>query len=166
MDNFNYQFFEEFTKLNKTCVSVYQLDGGILGYLVQMGDVSGDYADTIPNWHEDMAQLHRYRMIHQALVQSAEVFESPICDRSDVEWLKDFEVRIMERRDPLALLHKWGYRAEDDSKRRLEGGRSKEIAIQSADPRDRYINSYFLVGFILVAVVLTCLICTFVLPQL
>ena len=30
MENLNYVLFDEFTKLNKTCITVYQLEEGIL----------------------------------------------------------------------------------------------------------------------------------------
>ena len=163
MDNFNYQFFEEFTKLDKTCVSVYQAEGGTLGYLAQMRGVSGTGADIVPHWTADLEQLHRYRTIYLALAQSAEAFEECLCSREDVRWIQEFRNRIMERKDPLALLHNRGYRAEDDAKLRLQDERSGEIVIQAMNPRDRYVNGPMVVGVILVAVILTCLICAMLL---
>ena len=165
MDNFNYQFFEEFTKLDKICVSVYQAEGGTLGYLEQMRSASGIGADIVPRWTADLEQLHRYRTIYLALAQSNEAFEERLCGREDVRWLQEFHNKILERKDPLALLHSRGYRAEDDAKQRLEGERSGENVIQVKNPRDRYVNGPVAVGVLLIAVVLTCLICAFLLTQ-
>ena len=166
MDSFNYQFFEEFTKLDKTCVSVYQAEGGTLGYLEQMRGVSGAYAELVPHWTADLEQLHRYRTVYQALAQSADAFEEALCNQQDVDWIREFSTRIMERRDPLALLQLRGYRAEDDAMQRLEDERFGEIVMQTINPRDRYVNGPFVVTVILVAVVLTCLVCTLVLSKL
>ena len=164
MDKFNYQFFEEFTKLDKTCVSVYQAEGGTLGYLEQMGSVSGVCAELIPNWVENLEQLHRYRTIYLALSQSPDAFEECLCTQADVQWLRDFRSRIMERKDPLALLRQKGYRAEDDAVKRLEGERG--IMLQGMNSRDRYVNGPFVVAIILIAVVLTCVLCMLILKYL
>lgn len=166
MDNFNYHFFEEFTKLDKLCVSVYQVEGGTLGYLAQMRSVSGSYADYVPHWTTDLEQLHRYRSIYQALAQSPDAFEECLCGLEDVRWVREFQARIMERKDPLALLQIKGYRAEEDAIQRLEDERSGEVVIQSTNPRDRYVNGPVVVVMILVAVVLTCLACALILPVL
>lgn len=166
MNDFNYQFFEEFTKLDRICVSVYQAEGGTLGYLEQMRSVSGVYADRVPHWIEELEQLHRYRTVYQALAQSTEAFDEALCRQEDVDWIRDFGNRIMERRDPLALLQHGGYRAEDDAVQRLENERVGEIVMKGINPRDRYINGPLVVGIILIAVVLTCVLCMLVLPLL
>lgn len=166
MNDFNYQFFEEFTKLDKTCVSVYQAEGGTLGYLEQMRNVSGSYAEIVPHWTQELEQLHRYRTIYQALSQSPEAFAECLCARDDVEWIQDFGRRIMERNDPLALLQLKGYRAEEDALQRLEDERACEVMIQAVSPQDRYVNGPRVVWIILIMIVLTCLLCMVVLPRL
>lgn len=166
MDHFNYQFFEEFTKLNMACVSVYQAEDGTLGYLEQMGSVSAVGADLVPNWVQDLEQLHRYRTVYQALSQSTDAFEECLCTKEDVQWIMEFRNKIMERKDPLALLQLKGYRAEDDAKQRLENERSSDIVMQTMNPRDRYVNGPFAVWVILIAVVLTCLLCMLILSYL
>lgn len=166
MDHFNYQFFEEFTKLDKTCVSVYQVEGGTLGYLEEMRSVSGICVDIIPHWMEDLEQLHRYRTVYQALSQSASAFRECLCQQEDVDWICDFRKRIMAREDPLALLQRKGYRAEDDAIQRLEDERASDIVMQTMNPRDRYVNGPFAVWIILIAVVLTCALCMLILPRL
>ena len=166
MNDFNYRFFEEFTKLDKLCVSVYQAEGGTLGYIEQMRSVSAVCADTIPNWTAELEQLHRYRMVYQALAQSTEAFNEQLCGQEDLDWLRDFYNRIMDRKDPLALLQSNGYRAEDGAIQRLEGERACDIVIQAASPRDRYVNGPAMVWVIVLAVIVTCILCMLVLPRL
>lgn len=166
MNEFNYQFFEEFTKLDKICVSVYQAEGGTFGYLEQMRSVSGTYADCVPNWMTELEQLHRYRTVYQSLAQSQEAFGEVLCNQEDVEWIREFGNRIMERRDPLALLHYKGYRAEDDALQRMEDERVCGIVMQGINPADRYVNGPMMVWVILIAVLITCAVCLVILPRL
>lgn len=166
MENFNVQFFEEFTKLDKACASVYQMEDGTFDYLWQMGHLSAAYADLIPSWNEDLTMLHRYRAVYQALCQSSDAFQEGLCSQQDVAWVQTFADRIMARNDPLALLQKRGYLAEDAAKQRLDSSRESEPMMRSVYPHDRYVNGPLFVGIIVVAVILTCLFCTFVLPSL
>ena len=115
---------------------------------------------------QDLEQLHRYRTVYQALAQSSDAFEECLCTREDVQWIAEFRKKIMERKDPLALLQLKGYRAEDDVKQRLENERSGEIVMKTMSSRDRYVNGPFVVWMILIAVVLTCLLCMLILSYL
>lgn len=166
MNEFNYQFFEEFTKLDKICVSVYQAEGGTAGYLEQMRSVSGSYAVGVPNWMIELERLHRYRTLYQSLAQSPAAFDEALCNQEDVDWIREFGNRIMERRDPLAMLHYQGYRAEDDALQRLEDERACEVVMQGASPGDRYVNGPLMVWVIVIAVILTCAACLIILPRL
>lgn len=165
MNDLNYQFFEEFTKLNKICVSVYQTEG-TGGYLEQMRGVSCVYAEDIPNWMTELEQLHRYRTVYQALAQSPEAFHEKLCSQEDVEWVRNFGNRIMERKDPLALLHYNGYRAEEDAIQRLEDERVCDTVLQGAGPGDRYVNGPVVVWMIVIAIIVTCVVCMVALPRL
>ena len=161
----NYQFFEEFTKLDKICVSVYQTEG-TGGYLEQMRGVSCVYAEDIPNWVAELERLHRYRTVYQALAQSPDAFAQKLCSQEDVDWVRDFGSRIMERRDPLALLHQRGYRAEDDAIQRLEDERVCDTVMHGVGPGERYVNGPVVVWMIVIAIVVTCIACVVALPKL
>ena len=165
MDNLNYQFFEEFTKLDKTCVTVYQAEGGTLWYLAQMRSVSWSSAELVSSWASDLEQLQRYRTIYLALSQSPAAFAERLCNWEDVQWIQRFRKKIMERKDPLALLQLRGYRAENDAIQRLEDERFGETVSKSAGRRDRHRGGHLGVGVILVAVALTCLICALLMTR-
>ena len=166
MENLNYVLFDEFTKLNKTCITVYQLEEGILDYIALMAGVSSAYWDTVPDWGMDFEQLNRYQSMYHSLSQSMEAFQECLCQEEDVAWVRKFHARIIDRRDPLALLQERGYRAEDDAKQRLEDDRTGEITIQTINPRDRYVNGPMVVWVIVIAMVLTCLTCLLLLTHL
>lgn len=159
MDNLNYVLYDEFTKLNKACITVYQMEDGISDYIAQMADVSSAFWDAVPDWTLDFEQLHRYRSLYHSLAQSMEAFGEYLCSQEDVDWVRNFHTRIMERKDPLALLQEHGYRAEDDAKQRIEDDKLGDLTIQAVGSRDRYVNGPMMVGIILAAMVLTCLLC-------
>ena len=79
MDNINYQFYEEFTRLDHTCAEIYQLENGVGTYLAEMDAVSSAYAEAVPGWIENMEQLYRLFMLRKALAQSQEAFMETIC---------------------------------------------------------------------------------------
>lgn len=165
MDNQNYLFYEEFTKLNQICVAIYQMENGVRDYIAEMAGVSSTYWEIVPHWKEDLDQLYRYHMAYSALAQSSDAFQEYLCTREDVDWLAQFRTRIMDRKDPLALLQEHGYRAEDDAKQRLEDDRAGDIVIQTMNPHDRYVNGPLVVWVLLIAVVLTCLVSMLLLGQ-
>ena len=165
MDNLNYQLYDEFTKLNKACITIYQMEEGIADYMEAMASVSSAYWDVVPNWNLDLEQLHRYQTVYRSLAQSMAAFGEHLCCQEDVDWLRQFRTRIMERKDPLAQLQERGYRAEDDARQRIEDDRDSEIMMQTINPRDRYVNVPFVLWTLVIAMVLTCVICLFLLRK-
>lgn len=155
MDNMNYRFYEEFTKLNQICQAIYQNEDGISNYMEEMACVSNAYGATVPNWIEDLDQLYRYHMIYNSLAQSEEAFREHLCCQADVDWVRKFTGRIMERQDPLAVLQEKGYLAADDARHRIEDNRM----IEEMTAYEQNDGGRFGVWVILAAVFLTCLIC-------
>ena len=155
MDNMNYLFYQEFAKLDQSCQTIYQNEDGICNYIAEMAGVSVAYGATVPNWTEDLDQLYRYHMIYNALAQRDEAFQELLCCQADIDWIRQFHDRIMERQAPLAVLQENGYHAADDARHRLEDLRIQEEI--SAIERDD--NGRFAVWIIIAAVFLTCLIC-------
>lgn len=166
MDNLNYLFYEEFTKLNRLCTTIYQMEDGVAGYIAEMGGISNTYGEMVPKWGEDFEVLCRCHMTYCTLTQSADAFRECLTGQEDVDWVKDLCSRIMERKDPLALLQERGYRAEDDARERLQEDRSGEMVIQTLNPRERYVNGPLVVWVIVIGVVLACLISILVLSQI
>ena len=159
MDNINYQFYEEFTRLDHTCAEIYQLENGVGTYLAEM--------DAVPGWIENMEQLYRLFMLRKALAQSPEAFMETICAPEDVDWLRDFRQLIMDRKDPLALMKQHGYQADEDARKRLNDVRlpMEYEADKRRFDRDQYVNGPMVVTLIIIAVILTCILCSFLISK-
>lgn len=166
MDNLNYQFYEEFLRLDRLIIMVYQVQDGVSDYIKQMASVSSTYAMGITGWISDMEQLYRFRSVRNALAQSTDAFKEPLCDQGDIDWMKKFYQRIIDRKDPLALLKFHGYRADDDSQQRRLDEQAPAAEAEFRNSHDRYVNGPLVVGLIIAAVVVTCLFCLFVLTKL
>lgn len=166
MDNLNYLFYEEFSRLDQLCCDVYQMEDGVSSYLAEMGGVSSVYAETVPGWIGDMEQLYRFLMVRNALAQSSDAFREPLCSRMDVDWLRQFRQRLLERKDPMALLKDHGYRADDDAQQRIIDNRIPTAEEEYRSNHDRYVNGPLVVVLIIAAVLVTCLACLFVFGKL
>ncbi len=103
MKNINQQFLEEYKRLDKLCQEVLGTEKGITAYIDEMKDSVGG---IIPGWAEDLKMLKELRHIRNMLSHDVGTFDQNVCDIDDVEWLEDFHSRIMNGKDPLALLAK------------------------------------------------------------
>ena len=168
MDNVNYQFYEEFTKLDRLCSEIYQLDNGVGTYLAEMTAVSAAWAEKVPGWIPDMEQLYRYYVLRKAMAQSGEAFRDTLCAREDVQWVQQFHQRILERSDPLARLKENGYRADSDAQQRLIESRIPEEVHPEfrKSSQERYVNGPAVVIGMLIAVVVTCAAFLFLISRL
>ena len=168
MDNVNYQFYEEFTKLDRLCSEVYQLDNGVGTYLAEMSAVSAAWAEKVPGWIPDMEQLYRYYVLRKAMAQSSEAFQDTLCAHEDVLWIRQFHQRILERTDPLATLKANGYHADSDAQQRLMESRIPEELPPEygKSSRERYVNGPVVVVGMILAVLATCALFLFIISRL
>lgn len=105
MGNLNHVLFEEFKHLDKLCGELYGDQRGVSHYIDDMKDVSESVYRYIPNWKEDLEQLVRIRHERNHLAHTEGAFNEDMCTPKDIGWSKDFQRRILNQSDPLALLH-------------------------------------------------------------
>lgn len=166
MENLNYLFFEAFTRLGKLCNEVYQEEDGVSFYISEMARASDSYADEISGWIGDMEQLYRYRSVYNALAQSQDAFEKPLCEQIDLDWLEKFRCRILERTDPLAQIKLESRTLAEDPRLNPVDNREQDMEKEFRNIHDRYVNGPLVVGLMLTAVIATCLFCLFVLTKM
>ena len=106
MNPYNNNFFEEFKRLDKLCCGIYQTDrGGVTSYIEDMKAAAWFDSRAVPNWERDLAKLKQLRHYRNQLAHEEGAFEEVLCIQDDIDWLKDFHDRILDRSDPMALLH-------------------------------------------------------------
>ena len=106
MNNLNYVFFEEYTRLDKLCKDIYGTDKGVSNYINDMMSASWSDCRYITNWKTDLAQLKRIRHLRNRLAHETGAFSNEICTQNDIDWIKTFHKCILNQSDPIALLHK------------------------------------------------------------
>ncbi len=105
------------------CKQVLSSDKGVSTYIDEMEKEGHIYVE---NWEREYKQLKRMRWIRNRLAHEINVFEEDIVTVQDIEWLRDFRVRILERSDPFALL-----------RQRKCGNDKKYIAIEKETKKGR-----------------------------
>ncbi len=106
MENLNVVFFEEFKRLDKICREIYGANqGGVTSYIEDMRRISPFESREIPSWDSDLQFLVKMRNVRNQLSHGIDTMNLPMCDQSDILWLKDFYNRILGQSDPIALLY-------------------------------------------------------------
>lgn len=102
MNNLNWEFFEAYKRLDELCKQVLLSDRGISEYIKEMENEGQVY---VGGWERDYKQLKRMRWLRNQIAHEADTIEKNIVTMQDIEWLKEFHVRIMECKDPFSLLN-------------------------------------------------------------
>ena len=109
MNNLNYIFLEEYKKLDKLCKEIYNSEKGITSYIDDMRNTNYSEKIVIPCWEHDIHTLVSLRHARNKLTHEVGTSDSPICTYADIDWLKNFYHRIVNRQDPIAIIHKNRY---------------------------------------------------------
>ena len=106
MNNLNYVFFDTFANLDKLCGQLYNKSYGVTHYIDDMKVITWNDYRHIPNWEADLQTLIRLRHIRNTLAHEPSAFQYESCSQADIDGLEYFHKRILNRTDPMALLHK------------------------------------------------------------
>ena len=108
MYNLNYDFFDEFKKLDKLCKEIYRDDSsnklGVTLYIEDMEKHSYSGQQKVRSWRDDYYKLKHIRHIRNELAHSDISFSSGICTESDLQFTRDFYQRLLARTDPISNL--------------------------------------------------------------
>ncbi len=121
MDELNLILFDEFKRLDNLCRDIYKKDnstdnkGGVTLYIDEMDKMYFEAVGVIPDWRSDYKMLKRVRHIRNELAHSPSAFSQSMCTQSDIDFIKGFHKRILNREDPLAA-----YRYYIQSKKKMQ----------------------------------------------
>ena len=110
MNNLNYEFFDEFKKLDTLCKDIYGKDAnnrlGVTLYIEDMEKHDNIGRIKIPSWTNDYHRLKHIRHIRNELAHSNVSFSSNLCTQSDLEFTRSFYLKMLDRSDPISILRK------------------------------------------------------------
>lgn len=93
-------FFDDYKQLDAVCRDMFSCQNGIGEYIVQM-EQNSFMQHRVPLWNEDYRKLKRWRWLRN---QIAHTTSSTECGQEDIEQLRSFHNRILNRQDSLAVL--------------------------------------------------------------
>lgn len=117
------EFLDLYIRTNKFCEDMFRSQNGISTYLEEMERVSPSRSYLVDEWNADYRMLKRLRWLRNQIAH--EGFSE--CDEDDYMMLEQFQRRLYNRQDPLALL----YQREQEAIRRrqeAEAQRKREAA--------------------------------------
>jgi len=107
MNNLNYEFFDEFKRLDNICRDIYGNTPdnklGVTLYLEDMDKKGNQASFKVRNWSSDYARLKNARNLRNELSHSRNSFSCDICSQEDIEFVRTFRLRILNQTDPLSF---------------------------------------------------------------
>lgn len=98
------EFLEAYKSLDELCKQILASDRGISKYIDEM-DYESQGHMRVACWEKDYRQLKKMRYIRNKLVHEANSFQDNLVSVEDIEWLENFQSRIMNCTDPFSLLY-------------------------------------------------------------
>lgn len=103
----NFDFIEEYKRLDNLLSDAYSVDKGITNYIDIMKNTSVLIYQKIPDWESDLKNLKHYRHIRNKFMHDiGTTLDQEECDEKDIIWLKNFYQKIMQGTDPLSELRR------------------------------------------------------------
>lgn len=125
--NVNIEFFDEYKRLDKLCSDIYcKNSGGVTSYIDDMTSVPSFEAKKIPKWSSTYDKLKTLRYIRNQMAHGECSFNDDLCSYDDVQWLKDFQNKIMNVSDPLAI-----YRQNTKAKGEVQHNKQTKESMES-----------------------------------
>lgn len=119
----NLDFFETYIQLDNLCRE--RLGFSASDYISKMEKTPFCEQITVSNWERNYKKFRHMRHMRNELAHGHNAFDTELCTKGDVSWLKSMCFRIKNKTDPLALL-------------RLQ---NEENAMSKADSNKSYIKT-------------------------
>ena len=144
-------FLDEYKRLEKLCNELYDQQHGISLYIADMEATPDNLSIMIPSWHVDLKTLKHLRHIRNAMVH--DLTEQGVnYTHEDIRNLKEFYQRIMEQKDPIALLlHELnGAENQEDPTK----ARESDVAVGNRQDEGLSVKEGLIISLIILVVVL------------
>ena len=97
-------FMEEYKRLDKLCGDLLNNERRLSAYIDFLAE-HPDGAYYADDWNTVLRQLKHYRWMRTQIAHEPGCTEENMCDKYDVDWLRNFYDRILQRTDPLAIYY-------------------------------------------------------------
>ena len=122
MKYLNYEFFDEFKQLDKLCRDIYGKTSdnrlGVSSYIDDMEANSYRGELWVRGWRDDFYQLKKVRHKRNELAHDQVSFSDDVCTQADIDFVRSFRERILNKTDPISLLRRQATRTYSRSNTR------------------------------------------------
>ena len=158
MNNIILNFLDSYKNLDELCKQILSSDVGVTQYIEEMEkEINGSY--YVKDWEKDYKRLKHIRWVRNKLVHDTHSFENKIVTTDDIDWLREFQARIIKCTDPFSLLNQM--RSQVDSN---INGTLSQTRYHNNTKKNKTSNRGVLTVVIILAIVL--LVSIFVIPIL
>lgn len=155
MNNIILEFLEQYKHLDELCKQILSSDRGITEYIEEM-DHERQGNIRIAGWERDYRQLKKMRWIRNQLVHDSDSFHKNLVSAEDIEWLKNFQSRVMKCTDPFSLL----YQEQRIKKQVVQQEKSAQIYFKIDEPADNQnLKPETILVFVIIVVIIFTIIC-------
>ena len=98
----NIDFFETYIHLDDMCRERHGFSAS--DYINQMVQTPVCEQALVPNWERNYKKFRRMRHLRNELAHGHNAFDTELCTKSDISWLKSMCYKIENQSDPLTLL--------------------------------------------------------------
>ena len=98
----NMDFFETYIQLDDLCRE--RLGFSASDYINKMEKTPFYEQVTVPNWDKNYKKFRHMRHMRNELAHGHNAFDTALCTKGDVSWLKSMCFKIKNETDPLTLL--------------------------------------------------------------
>ncbi len=109
MNNLDYNFFENYKRLDKLCSDMYVADRGVSTYIEEMEKHFSEGERQVSNWKQDYKMLKHLRWVRNKIAHEDDC--NGFAKESDLKDLNDFYQRFLHTQDPLTLLRRASQRS-------------------------------------------------------
>ena len=97
-------FLEAYKRLDELCKQIFSAEIGVSRYLEEMEkEINGSF--YVRNWEKDYNRLKHMRWVRNQLAHDADSFKKNLVNSKDIEWITQFQSRIINCTDPFSLLN-------------------------------------------------------------
>ncbi len=112
MGNINHIFLEAYKDADNVCKQIYASDKGITNYIDAMKAIPFDESAKVSGWSAFLSRLINLRHIRNKLSHEVGTLDMQMCTQADVDWIKSFKLKIINKDDPISILQRLNKKAK------------------------------------------------------
>ena len=136
MLNINIVFLEEYKRLDSLLKDFSEGDeAGVTKYINQMDITPMDKQLLVESWYYDYKTLKHLRWVRNKLAHDEGSLDEELCTEDDINWLKGFYQRILDKDDPFSIIEEKSKPKKAEKPKKEKKGKEKPVKVKKEKPK-------------------------------